>query len=69
MSNIFQRKKLVKSMTQASSLGRLLCRSKFESQHKNHEVKKYGNCGTASAALIFCKHPQTNLNKLIKLFN
>ena len=53
MSNIFQRKKLVKSMTQASILGRLLCRSKFESQHKNHEVKKYGNCGTASAALIF----------------
>ena len=42
MSNIFQRKKLVKSMSQAPNLGRLLCRSKFESQHKNHEVK---NCG------------------------
>ena len=42
MSNIFQRKKLVKSMNQAHNLGRLLRRSKFESQHKNHEVK---NCG------------------------
>ena len=42
MSNIFQRKKLVKSMSQAPNLGRLLCRSKFESQHKNHKVK---NCG------------------------
>ena len=42
MYNIFQRKKLVKSIIQAPNLGRLLCRSKFESQHKNHEVK---NCG------------------------
>ena len=42
MSNIFQRKKLVKSMSEAANLGRLLCRSKFESQRKNHEVK---NCG------------------------
>ena len=28
-------------MSQAPNLGRLLCRSKFESQHKNHEVR---NC-------------------------
>ena len=42
MSNIFQRKKLGKSMSQAPNLGRLICRSKFESQHKNHEEK---NCG------------------------
>ena len=42
MSNIFQRKKLVKSMGQAPNLCWLLCRSKFESQHKNHKVK---NCG------------------------
>ena len=42
MFYIFQRKKLVKSMSQAPNLGRLLCRSKFESQHKTHEVK---NCG------------------------
>ena len=48
MSNIFQRKKLVKSTRQAPNLGRLLCRSKFESQHKYHEVencgKKWVNC-------------------------
>ena len=30
MSNIFQRKKLVKSMSQAPNLGSLHCRSKFE---------------------------------------
>ena len=29
-------------MRQAPNLGRLLCRCKFESQHKSHEVK---NCG------------------------
>ena len=42
MSNIFQKKKLVNCMSQASNPGRLLCRYKFELQHKNHEVK---NCG------------------------
>ena len=42
MFKIFQRKKLVKSMSQAPNLRWLLCRSKFESQHKNHEAK---NCG------------------------
>ena len=31
MSNILQRRKLVKSMSQAPNLGRLLCRSKFDS--------------------------------------
>ena len=47
MSHILQRKKLVKSMSQAPNLGRLLCRAKFESQRKNHEVKNYGtNCVT-----------------------
>ena len=45
MSNIFQRKKLVKSMRQAPNLRMLLCRSKFELQHKNHEVKNFEkNC-------------------------
>ena len=47
MSGIFQRKKLVKSMNQILNLGMLLCRSKFESQHKNHEVK---NCGKNSTS-------------------
>ena len=44
MSNIFQKKKLVNSTwaKHLINLGRLLCRSKFESQCKNHEVK---NCG------------------------
>ena len=38
-------KQIVKSMKQAPNPGRLLCRSKFESQHKNHEVKSCGkNC-------------------------
>ena len=41
MSNIFQRKTLVRSMNQAPNLGRLLCSSKFELKHKNHLVK---NC-------------------------
>ena len=43
MSNIFLRKKLVKSMSQAPTYGQLIRRSKFESQHKNRDVK---NCGT-----------------------
>ena len=42
MSNILQRRKLVKSTRQAPNLRRLLCRSKFESQHKNHEAKYCG---------------------------
>ena len=42
MLNIFRGKKLGKSMSLAPNLGRLLCTSKFESQHKNHKVK---NCG------------------------
>ena len=42
MSNIFQRKKRVKSMSEAPNLGRLISRSKFQSHHKNHDVK---NCG------------------------
>ena len=50
MSNIFQRKKLVKSMSQAPNLGRLLCRSKFESQHKNQEVK---NCGKNCVSITY----------------
>ena len=35
------KKNFVNCMSQASSLGRLLCRSKFVSQHKNHEVKNW----------------------------
>ena len=43
MSINFQRKKIVKSMSQAPNLGRLLCRSNFELQHKNHKVNNCGN--------------------------
>ena len=42
MPNIFQRKELVKSMSQAPNIDRLLCGSKFESQQKSHEVKICG---------------------------
>ena len=42
MSKIFQKKRLVNSVSQAPNVGRLLFRSKFESQQKSHEVK---NCG------------------------
>ena len=42
MSNIFQKKKLISSMSQAPNLRRLLYRCKFESQQKNHEVKICG---------------------------
>ena len=42
IANIFQRKKRAKFLSEAPNLGRLLCRSIFESQYKNHEVK---NCG------------------------
>ena len=52
MSGIFQRKKLVKSLSQAPNLGRLLCRSKFESQHKNHEVKNCGKNSTSCPYLL-----------------
>ena len=52
MSNVFQRNKIVKSMSRALNLGRLLCRSKFESQHKNQEVKNCGkNCVSCSYLL------------------
>ena len=43
MSNIFQKNKLVTSMNQASNLGRLFFRSKFETKHKNDKMKKCGN--------------------------
>ena len=64
ISNIFQRKKLVKSMSQAPNLGRLLCRSKFESQHKNHEVKNCGeNCVSCPFLLKASLHQFKRINK------
>ena len=53
-------------MSQVRNFGRLLCSSKFESQHKNQEVNDSGRI--FSAALVFQKHPYINFNGLIKLF-
>ena len=66
ISNIFQRKKLVKSMSKPPNLGRLLCRSKFESHLKNHEVKScWNNC---VSCLYLLKASLYHWKKLIKLF-
>ena len=69
MSGIFQRKKLVKSLSQAPNLGRLLCRSKFESQHKNHEVKNCGKNSTSCPYLLkalLCQCKRVKKNFLLK---
>ena len=69
-SNIFQRKKLVKSMSQASILGRLLCRSKFESQRKNQEVKKCGKkCVSCPYLLKASLYQFKRVNKTFLLKN
>ena len=70
MSSIFQRKKLVKFMSQAPNLGRLLSRSKFESQHKNHEVKNCGkNCVSCPYLLKASLHQFKRINKTFLLKN
>ena len=69
MSGIFQRKKLVKSMNQILNLGMLLCRSKFESQHKNHEVKNCGKNSTSCPYLLkalLCQCKRVKKNFLLK---
>ena len=70
MSNIFQRKKLVKSMSQAPNLGRLLCRTKFEAQHKNHAVKNCReNCISCPYLLKASSHQFKRVNKTFLLKN
>ena len=70
MSNIFQRKKLVKSMSQAPNLCWLFCRSKFESQHKNHEVKNCGkNCNSCPDLLKASLHQFKQTRKTFLLKN
>ena len=70
MSNIFQRKKLVKCMSQEPNLGRLLCWSKFESQHKNHEVKNCGkNCVSCPYLLKASLYQFKRINKTFLLKN
>ena len=69
MSNIFQRNKLAKSMNQAPNVGRLSCRSKFESQGKNDEVK---NCGRNCVSYLYlvkvslCQFKRVNNFLLLK---
>ena len=62
MSSIFHRKKLVKSMSQGPNLGRLLCRSKFESLHKNPNVKNCVSCPYLLKASLY------QLKRVIKTF-
>ena len=70
MSNIFQRKKLVKYMRQAPNLGKLLCRFKFESQHKNHEVNNCGkNCTSYPYLLKASLYQFKRVNKTFFLKN
>ena len=70
MSKIFQRQKLIKSMSQAPNLGRLLCKSKFESQHKNHEVKNCGkNCISCPYLLTASLYQLKQVNKTFLLKN
>ena len=70
MSNIFQRKKLVKSMSQAPNLGSLLCSSKSESQFKNHEVKNCGkNCVSCPYLLKASLYQFKRVNKTVLLKN
>ena len=64
MSTIFQRKNFVKPMRQASNLGRLLCRSKFESPQKTHEVRNCGkNCISCHYLLKASLHQFKWVNK------
>ena len=68
MSNLFKSKKQVKSVNQPPNFGRLLCRSKFESQHKNHQVKNSEkNCVSCLCLLqaSLCKFKQINKTFLL----
>ena len=57
-------------MSQALNLGRLLCRSKFESQHKNHEEKNFGkNCVSYSYLLKASLYQFKRVNKTFLLKN
>ena len=70
MSNIFLRKKLVKSMSQAPTYRKLIRRSKFESQHKNRDVKNYGkNCFSCSYVLKVSLYQFKRKNKAFFLKN
>ena len=53
-------------MSQAPNLGRLLCRSKFESQRKNHEVI---NCGKNYVSCHYLLYQLKSVNKIFLLKN
>ena len=70
LSNFFQRKKLVESMSKAPNYGRLLCRSKFESQYKNHKVRNCGkNCVSCPYLLKASLYQFKRVNKTFLLKN
>ena len=51
-------------MSQVPNLGRLFCMCKFESQHKNHEVKICGkNCVNRPYLLKASLHQFKQVNK------
>ena len=70
MPNIFQKKKSVNSISQAPNHGRLLCRPKFESQHKNHQVKNSRkNCISCPCLLKASLYQFKRVNKTFLLKN
>ena len=70
MPNTFQREKIVKSMSQASNLERLLYGSKSESKHKNNKVKCCGkNCISCPYLLKASLYQFKRVNKTFLLIN
>ena len=70
MLNIFQKKKLINFMSQAPHLGRLICSSKFKSQHKNHEVRNSDkDCVSYSYLFKASLHQFKRVNKTFLLKN
>ena len=64
MPNIFQRKRLIKSMSHAPNLGRLLCRSKFKPQQYCGM-----NCISCPYLLKACLYQFKRVNKTFLLWN
>ena len=69
-SSVAMSEESFKSMRQAPTLGRLLRRSKFESQYKNHKVKNCGkNCLSCPYLLKASLHQFKLVNKTFFLKN
>ena len=71
MTNIFQKEKLVNSISQSPNLGRFLCRPKFESQRKYREMKNSGkNCVSCPYLLktSLYQYKRVNITFLLKNF-